>query len=283
MPKVAVITAAILPLALFVAMGVDAADAPDALPVVKAERAFAAEVGKSGFKKGFLRFAAQDAILLQDKPVNARSELERLPDEPRPGAPLDWWPSWAGMSRSGDLGFTTGGATIPVRYFTVWRKQPDGRWKWIYDGGPPLKEKIHGSHDAPVRYLPRSTAAAGSAEKALAEVAPAEADLAAIATTDLKGASRKYFAPEALAAWSSTPTEPGPEGQAADLNRRPASARLQQLGGVASKAGDLVFTYGEAAWSQEETPRRGHYARVWQKRREGWRLVADLLIPARRS
>ena len=53
---------------------------------------------------------------------------------------LDWWPNFAGVARSGDLGFTTGPATINggkpgIFYFTVWARQPDGGWKWVFDGG----------------------------------------------------------------------------------------------------------------------------------------------------
>jgi ketosteroid isomerase-like protein len=276
----AVSAAAVMPLALFASMGIKTAQTPPALAVVQAERAFAAEVGRNGFKKGFLAFAAPDAMMFQPAPVQARLELQKAPDKDPPGPPLDWWPTWAGMARSGDLGFTTGGASIPVRYFTVWQKQPDGSWKWIYDGGPPLKEKIGGSHQSAVGYLPAATAAAGSAAKALAEIAPLEADLASIASRDLPGAARKYLAGDGLSAWSSTPSEPGAEGQAADLGRRPAQATLKALGGTASRAGDMAFTYGEVRWTREEKPRWGHYARIWQKRKEGWKLVSDLLVPA---
>ena len=278
--RYAVTAAAAVPLALFAAMGVHAAKTPEALLLVKAERAFAAEVGKSGFKKGFLAFAAPDAILFQPGPVSARAQLEKAPDQDRAGPPLDWWPSWAGISRSGDLGFTTGGANIPVRYFTVWKKQPDGSWKWIYDGGPPLKTLMGGRRDIPVAYLPRATAAAGSPKKALAEIAPLEADLASWAARDLRRAYRKYLAADALAAWSQIPNEPGLQGQAADLEQRPDRATLTALGGRASNAGDLAFTYGEVRWAKEGKPRLGHYARIWQKRREGWKLVSDLLVPA---
>lgn len=43
----------------------------------------------------------------------------------------------------------------------------------------------------------------------------------------------------------------------------------------------MAFTYGEARWEEDERKARwGHYARIWQKRMEGWRLVVDLLISA---
>ncbi len=257
-----------------------AAGAADPAPVVEAERAFAAEVGRSGFKRGFLAYAAPDGFMFQPGPVNARTLLEKAPDQAPPGPPLNWWPLWAGMATSGDLGFTTGGATVPVRYFTVWQKQSDGSWKWIYDGGPPVKGGLGGTPDSPVSYLKPATAAAGSAAKALAEIAPLEADLAATAASDIKAAHLEYLAEDGLAAWSPTRTEPGRDGQMADLDLRPAQAVLTSKGAVASKAGDLAFTYGEARWVKADKPGWGHYARIWQKRVEGWRLVSDILVPA---
>jgi len=256
------------------------AERPSPEPVVEAERDFAAAVRDTGFKRGFLAFAAPDGMLFQPGPVAARTTLEAVPDDAPGDDPLHWWPLWAGIARSGDLGFTTGGVNRPVRYFTVWRKQPDGRWKWIYDGGPALREKIVEGPETPVRYLAGSTAAAGSAERALAEIAPLETDLAARAATDIGAAHLAYLAEDGLAAGSPEGSEVGRSHQIAELEWRPATATLRALGGVASSAGDMAFTYGEVRWMRDEAPRWGHYARIWQKRAEGWRLVADLWIAA---
>lgn len=256
-----------------------AAAAAPADPLVEVERAFAARTAEVGVKRGFLAFAAPDGILLQPGPVNARTSLAAAP-EAKPGDPtLSWWPLWAGIATSGDLGFTTGGASIPVRYFTVWQRQGDGSWKWIYDGGPPLSAKMAEGPETPVRFLAPASAAAGSAEKALAEIAPLEADLAAMAASDALAAYLKYLAEDGLLAGSGEAGDLGREAQLAELGRRSGTTALKPLGGTASRAGDLAFTYGAARWTRAGKPRSGHYVRIWQKRTEGWRLVSDLLIP----
>ena len=67
------------------------------------------------------------------------------------GAPiqnvLSWTPTFVGVPRSGDLGYTVGPALLTVpqpdgsvlrfysKYLTVWARQPDGEWKFILDGG----------------------------------------------------------------------------------------------------------------------------------------------------
>jgi ketosteroid isomerase-like protein len=247
--------------------------------VIAAERAFAADTRERGIKPGFLATVAPGGIVLAPGPVNARDRFARLPDGPprRPG--LFWWPDFAGVSLSGDLGFTTGGANIPVRYFTVWQRQADGTWRWIYDGGPDLAALLPGDEHGEVVRLAPATAAAGSAEAALAELAPIESLLAARAAEDFRAALVPYLAAEALVGGSRVATWAGRD-QAAELARRPTRLSLRAIGGTASRAGDLAFTYGEARWRENEAAHWGHYARVWRKGAEGWRLVADLLLPA---
>lgn len=248
--------------------------------VIAAEREFAAFTRDHGFKRGFLAFAAPDAMVFQPGPVPARPGLEALPDAVPPGPPLQWWPQFAGAAASGDLGFTSGGASIPVRYFTVWQRQPDGGWKWIYDGGSALSAAIPSEPGDPVLRLPPATAAAGSAEAALAEIAPLETAIAEAAASDAATARRLYLASEALVAGSRTASHPGAAEQAAELARQPARQWMRPLGARASRAGDMVFTWGEVRFGREDRPRWGHYARIWQKRSEGWRLVADIEIAA---
>ena len=247
--------------------------------VIAAERAFADYTREHGFKTGFLAYVAPDGWGFDPAPSPYPPRLEALPDEPQPGPPLHWWPQFAGVANSGDLGFTTGGVTIPVRYFTVWQRQGDGSWRWIYDGGPRQQAVLGSAGDAVVR-VPPATAAAGSPENALAEIAPLEAELARAAETDAAAARLHFLAEDGLAAGSPAASSPGRAQQAAELARQPGQIRLRPLGGIASQAGDMAFTWGESRWTREEQPRWGHYARIWQKRREGWRIVADMLIAA---
>jgi ketosteroid isomerase-like protein len=60
---------------------------------------------------------------------------------------LDWAPIASG--KSGDLGFTVGKATFTgakpddgwrSTYVTIWRRQPDGAWKVLFDTGRVVQE-----------------------------------------------------------------------------------------------------------------------------------------------
>lgn len=255
----------------------------DPAPVVAAERAFAADGLTLGIKRSFLKHAAADAILFQPDPVRTHEVYGKAPDD-QGGPPLAWWPLHAGIARSGDLGFTTGPFTYDGKpggyYFTVWKKQADGSWKWIYDGGPPSDMTTAAPQGSQPTYLPVSTARGKYPEAAFADVKAAEARLAMAAKTDLKAAYLKVLAPDARVVGSRTAPVDTPAGQASELATRPAQIAFRPLGGEASKAGDLAWTYGDAAWTKDDKPGRGHYVRVWQLRKAGWALVYDVILRA---
>jgi ketosteroid isomerase-like protein len=57
---------------------------------------------------------------------------------------LTWEPVKVEVSISGDLGYTFGnwelydyqrGKIRYGNYITIWRKQKDGTWRWVLDGG----------------------------------------------------------------------------------------------------------------------------------------------------
>jgi len=90
-------------------------------------------------------FAAPDAVKASDSGyVFGPSEISKQFGPPPPGFNgIEWKPDRGTVSRSGDLGFTNGpiwrrgtsGELIPTtrRYFTIWRRQADGSWKYVVD------------------------------------------------------------------------------------------------------------------------------------------------------
>jgi ketosteroid isomerase-like protein len=263
------------------------APAPTPEPVVAAERAFAADGLALGIKRSFLKHSTGDAIILRPDPVNAHQTLGQMPD-PEPGAKLPalvWWPLWAGMARSGELGFTTGPSRFNDKplghYFTVWKKQPDGSWKWIFDGGVDADPVGQPGAGSPVGYLPPAPAGSASPQAAAAEVRMSEDDLARRAASDLAAAYLAHLADDARMYTHGLKPALGVAAFPAALAARGAAMEFAYLGGGASQAGDLVWTYGDARWQADGQVRRGHYVRVWQKRESGWRLVFDQVVPLR--
>jgi ketosteroid isomerase-like protein len=263
-----------------------ASKAADPAPVIAAERAFAARAAVVGIGPSFLENMTDDAIVFDPDPVNAKTAYAAQPagKTPKEGGPLlAWWPNWAGIARSGDLGFTTGPAEVngkrTVHYFTVWQKQADGGWKWVYDGGADSDASRAAGPDAPVEAMRPGDASPLSSEAAMGQVKGAEAVLASRARTDAAGAYKGLLVAEARMQGSSLAPATTPDAVAKELATRAKGIDFSPLGGGASKAGDLAWTYGDARW----TGGRGHYVRIWQRRGGAWKIVFDQILPVPKS
>ena len=258
----------------------------DPAPVIAAERAFAARAGEVGVARSFLENMTDDAIVFNPDPVKAKSVYGGRPPEKTPkegGTRLAWWPNWAGIARSGDLGFTTGPAEVngkrTVHYFTVWQKQADGSWKWVYDGGAESDPSQAPGPNAPVKALAAGDATSMAPAVAMAGVKAAEAALAARAKVDTAAAFKAVLVADARVQGSALAPATTPAAVAKELATRAKTIEFSALGGEASKAGDLAWTYGDARWSGG----RGHYVRIWQRRAAGWKLVFDQILEASKS
>ena len=241
-------------------------------PVIAAERSFAARGAEIGWIPAFREYTAPDGMVGNFE--NAPQSLAATPDDGSRN--LFWWPAYAGIARSGDLGFTTGPFSVDEaraprgQYFTVWRRQPDGSWKWIWDGGPggrpdPLN---HGIDAAELPTLPIAARGVGSA-------ATASEQVRAIETSHVTaGGLVSYVAADAQVYRSTRPTG----GAAPETFVFPGAETAYTVRRVeASAAGDLVFTLGEARFTFNGQDRQGQYARIWQYRADGWRIVYDQL------
>lgn len=250
-----------------------------AAPVIGAERAFAARAHEIGWIPAFCEFSAADGQLVGRAGLTpAHERMCALPDDGERN--LYWAPSFAGIASSGDLGFTTGPAsydatrTPAIQYFTVWRRQSDGSWKWIYDGGP-------GQVEAPGPYLADGAdvptlppvVGVGSAGAAMAQVNSIEA------SASTASALRRYLAPGAHVYRTARARAYGGDASEANLIYPAADVSYVHRRTESSSGGDLVFTLGEAHWTQNGEAKQGFYARMWQYNASGWRIVYDQLAP----
>jgi len=262
------------------------ATAGSAASVVTAERAFAKDGLAMGVDGSFLKWSTPNAVMMTGAgPRLARESLN--PDTVvDPTAPaLVWWPNWAGVAASGDLGFTTGGVEFGGKrsghYFTIWRRQADAGWKWVYDGG--AGANADAVPDAATDPVILTSASFGSASviAAMDEVHAAEAALSAAAAKDQKAAHLAALADDGRLYVAPLPPAIGASQYAAALDAWPSIFTFgAPEGGDASQAGDMAWTYGKANWRRGETDRNGWYVHLWQKRADGWKLAFAQLVPA---
>jgi hypothetical protein len=103
----------------------------------EAERAFAAMAQRAGQWTAFRAFADSRAIMMAPERVDAQAFLAPLKDPPRA---VMWWPAKAIPSCDGTLAVSTGpwirdGGKATGTFTTIWRRQADGGWKWLFDHG----------------------------------------------------------------------------------------------------------------------------------------------------
>jgi ketosteroid isomerase-like protein len=127
--------------------------------LLQADRDFNDEVQKSGLE-AWVKWFAPRAVMFQgdtNPPAVGSEEIRKaMTDEfALPGYKLTWQPEGARALDSGKNGLTWGRwqrqfqgrdgklRTMTGQYITVWRKQKDGTWRAVWDGGegtpPPAK------------------------------------------------------------------------------------------------------------------------------------------------
>lgn len=254
-------------------------------PIIAAERAFAADAAVHGWAASFRTTAAPEALMLSPGPVNAQEQLAQI--QGNGSTNLDWRPAYAGIARSGDFGFTTGpfqsrarAGQIIGHYFTVWRQQADGNWKWIFDGGTDVADPGPiVAADADIPTLPVTLERAGSAQTAIEQVARIETQIATGNALPNEVLAR-FLSDDARVNRVAAPAAVGREASAA-LIAADHGVGYTSLQREASSDGDMVFSLGEVRDQADGAERLRYYARIWQLRPEGWRLVFDEIVPRR--
>jgi ketosteroid isomerase-like protein len=112
--------------------------------VRSADLDFSARSQKSGAGDAFREFVALDGAQIgtgRSETTCGRDAVAQGVAPLGPGA-LIWAPRVADAAPSGDLAFTSGDAVIHIgndtsysNYLTVWKRQADGKWRFVADGG----------------------------------------------------------------------------------------------------------------------------------------------------
>ncbi|MCP4181486.1 MAG: DUF4440 domain-containing protein [bacterium] len=124
------------------------------VPIANADKKFSELSVKSGYLHAFYTFIAENGLVASGNgrpPSNKETYRKRVEqskkEKPRTELKLKWKPLYGDMSSSNDLGFTHGHAEIVSKddkgeenrawsyYLTIWKKQKDGKWKYVLDTG----------------------------------------------------------------------------------------------------------------------------------------------------
>lgn len=254
--------------------------------LIDTERAFAKRSADTNPKEAFLTFIADDGVLFNPDPGSGKEAWEK---RPVPDYTLDWWPTHAEISRSADLGWTTGpwvlglqdGNTLHGYFATVWRKQADGTWRFAADMGASMPTAAaRGGEPGPLDPAKLETSSAPAD--------PTEAEGALLATDKTLGETADKELEEIYTPVLADDVRLMREGHAPFVGKEAAVLRLAEekgrfsskpAGGGSAKAGDLGYAYGIYE-RKGEKPESGGYLRIWRRDpEETWKLVLEVLNP----
>ncbi len=117
--------------------------------IVETEKQFAELAKVEGIPKAFLTYAADDAVLMRNNSliIGKTAIAQQFESQGASGNTnsLIWKPDFVDVSASGDLGYTYGtfvyssldslGQTNKLEgvFHTVWKRQADGSWRFVWD------------------------------------------------------------------------------------------------------------------------------------------------------
>ncbi len=258
--------------------------------LVAAENYFAATVKEKGLREGFLKVSDGETVVFRPDPVQAEDFYNKKQEDP---GELNWDPSYARISRSGDWGFTTGpyvytsandSAKSFGQYLSIWQANRRYVWKLALNigtpHGKPLAEPALNFTDARNYRFFRQISQARLKQRE---------DM--IMTTDrlfsntlkknLNLAYNTFLGDEARLIFPGFEPVTGKENinkfyekQALDIVTEPAIANR-------SIGSDLAYTYGIAQVTQNNKTAKYNYVRIWESQ-EGfkWNVIVELFSPA---
>lgn len=278
----------LLVLGLAIIPSMPQADPAQALKVmVKTEQDFNTLSETKGMRIAFLEYLAGDGILFRPYPVPGKQWVESNPD---PEGKLTWTPVVAEIAGSAELGYTSGpwkfipnagGEARHGNYVSIWRKQPDGEWKVVVDGGTPSP--------AP-KSLPRLRLSSPKVNSKSIALLSSDVERGALTRIDRLYSEAMATNPEKAFAHIDDQVRylrPGVEPiltktgmKKAVARRPPGTYRWQSFSTEIAESCDFGYFYGMgiyAGTSDTSRPDTTYYIRIW-KRKMGspWRLVLDM-------
>jgi len=267
-------------------------DVPPALvAMADTERAFAKAATVVGWRDAFLEYFADDAISLNPDVAPAKDGLRKQPSTPFSIFELIWEPRTGDIAASGDLGWLTGPSTSINRkgtdartgygcYLSVWKKQPDGRWRVFIDVGANAPEPV----PFPTGFT-RTTISdpyKGKDSKAAAEKSLADADRELNEQIAATGFAKAFDARLGQSSRLHRPGSVPPLGRAAIvkwLEHNAASGNARTIGVESAASGDFGYTHGRFD-VRESKAGAGAYLRLWNRDAAGrWWLTVDVAQP----
>jgi ketosteroid isomerase-like protein len=258
--------------------------------LIETERAFSRLSAEKGLPTAFATYLADDALVFRPLPVPGKPLYQNRPA--MPGVRLTWEPAKAGISRDGDLGFTTGpwelvyeqdGAqkTSYGHFVSIWKKQPDGAWRVAIDLGVDHKRPATGLGEMKQSLPEWPISGAVEKSKEMEKLGAVDADLYSASSAEemASGYEESSEADVWLLRDGAEPFIGRPAGQKYLLSGSGVySCRVDTL--AVSSSADLGCSIGTIKQTvSDSVAKQFSYLHIWRKGKSGdWRLVLDIAL-----
>lgn len=267
-------------LILFLPLVVAAQRPLDAM--VETERAFAKSAEAKGTKAAFLEFTAPDGVLFLPEKIkavdywNARGESKGL---------LSWDPNYADVSSNGLLGYTTGNWEYRSagkdgtpegfgEFITIWRREPDGKYKFVVDIGV--------NHEKPGAYsktLAPPAYPSSANEKNMSAADTANSFFEIVGKNGLSAAYQSYAAKEVRSFRENTMPMIGKNDLLSYIKKSKGKTSLTKRSVFVGSA-DIAYIVNTYTRTNEDgTTEKGNFMQIWKLIGDRWQIVLDIFKP----
>lgn len=129
----------------------------DKIEMLKADKEFSRMSEEKGMKMAFIEYLDSNGVLLRPNklPIAGADAIDYLIRQNDSDYTLTWEPRNGAVAKSGELGYTYGvyalrpstkDTVIYGTYVSIWKKDKNGRWKYVLDSG---NEGIGDTRDVP--------------------------------------------------------------------------------------------------------------------------------------
>ena len=249
--------------------------------LISAEKAYAKLAGEKGFREASISVFADDAVIFAPSAVNGKKFWREAKKDPV----ISWRPAFASISRSGELGYTTGpwesrrsrDVEKPEafgHFVTIWQKNKDNVWKVGLDVG--LDHPQPQGVETEIRtYVP--TAAIPHSESATAELEKAQHSFSESLNDDETEAIVDNACDDIRIYRTGQLPVVGKAAAKKMLSEEDAKTSRTPKGAGTSNPLDLAYEYGEFTSERDDATHHGIYLCVWRLESDGaWKIALDL-------
>jgi ketosteroid isomerase-like protein len=248
--------------------------------LIAAEKAYAKFAAEKGFREASISVFADDAVIFTPNAVNGKKFWREAKRDPV----ITWRPVFASISRTGELGYTTGpsesrksrGVEKPDafgHFVTIWQKAKNGVWEVALDVGldhpQPQEAESEIRTYVPNFSLPPTESVSADLEKTQRTFAESLKEDETDAIMDNASDDIRVYRSEQLPAVGKRAAEKLLSEQDAKTTRTPR-------GTGTSDPIDLAYEYGEYASERDKTNAHGIYLCIWRLESDGsWEIALD--------